>query len=437
MINDALVTRLLEGIGESPTPYHAAGNMAKLFRLAGFVELDEQHRWQLLPGGRYFTLRSGSSIVAFTVGKSDIAQNGIRLVGAHTDSPCLKVKPKPEIGRLGYAQLGIEVYGGALLNPWFDRDLSLAGRVSYVDNQKQLKHVLIDFERAIAVIPSLAIHLDREANKSRSVNAQTDMNPVLWQFSDEDPKLPFDFRQTLATQLLAQGYDSVAEVLDFNLSFYDTQAPARIGMDSSFITSARLDNLLSCFVGAFAMAGHNFDHTTALICHDHEEVGSRSDIGAQGTMMQDLLERLVPDSQSRQLAVRRSLMLSVDNAHGIHPNYPNRHDSQHGPRLNQGPVLKYDANQSYATSSDSAAFLKHMLSSQNIDLPLQSYVTRADTRCGSTIGPITASNLGIRAIDIGVPTFGMHSIRETAGAQDVGYLYKLIQAFYQCTNVAL
>ncbi|WP_045860487.1 M18 family aminopeptidase [Teredinibacter purpureus] len=421
-----LTNGLLDFVRKSPTPYHAAQSMATLLSVEGFKQLNEMERWNLTPGGRYFVVRGGASVLAFIVGTEAVEESGIRIIGAHTDSPCLKVKPLPEIQSKGYAQLGVEVYGGALLNPWFDRDLSIAGRISYLSTSGELKTALIDFENAIASIPSLAIHLDREANNSRRVNPQTDMNAILHQ-ADE----PKSFRALLLDVLDDK---NAKEVLDFNLSFYDTQPPAVLGLENDFIASARLDNLLSCYLGVRALIDAGTNHTSVLICNDHEEVGSRSDIGAQGPLLDEVIERLTVGGESRQITLRRSLMFSVDNAHGVHPNYVNKHDDKHGPIINKGPVIKFDANQSYATSSATAALVRWLASSPS-SLPLQTYVTRADTRCGSTIGPITAAGIGITTVDIGVPTFAMHSIREFAGVIDLVHMNTLLNRFLTVKNL--
>ncbi len=409
---------------QSPSPYHAVKNLKQLFDDNNFTELSERETWQLNQGGKYYFIRSDSTIAAFVVGKNATPSEGVRVVGAHTDSPCLKVKPQPEKVTKDYQQLGVEVYGGALLNPWFDRDLSLAGRVCYLDRDDALQSALINFESPIAVIPSLAIHLDREANKNRTVNAQTDMNPILLQGEET-----FSFRELLLKQLHAEGYDDAKEALDFDLMFYDVQAPALVGLEQSFFAGARLDNLLSSFIGALALVNSSTDYSSILVCHDHEEVGSQTDVGAMGTVLDDLLTRMFPDLEQKQIATRASLLLSVDNAHGVHPNYASKHDENHGPLLNKGPVLKFDAKQSYATSAHSSSFFKQ-LARQAPELPLQMFVTRADMRCGSTIGPITAANIGIKTLDLGVPTFAMHSTRELAGVEDIETLHQLLQRYY-------
>lgn len=421
--------QLLRFLQASPTAFHAAQTMAEQLRAAGFEELDEAEAWSLQQGKRYFVRRNSSSIVAFVYGKNSLLNTGIRMMGAHTDSPCLKVKPQPDLHRKGYMQLGVEVYGGALLAPWFDRDLSLAGRVTYQTTANTIASALIDFKQAIATVPSLAIHLDREANNNRNINPQKDIVPVLLQLGVGQTLAP-NFNALLLAQLKRE-YEAldVAQVLDFEISLYDTQAPALIGLQQDFIASARLDNLLSCFVGLQAILNADADVSSLLICTDHEEVGSTSCCGAKGPMLQQFLERLIPDTETRIRVIERSLMISADNAHGVHPNFIDRHDENHGPLLNRGPVIKINANQRYATTSETAGFFNWLCQQQQV--PVQLFVARTDLGCGSTIGPIVASEVGVKTIDVGVPTFAMHSIRELAGVADAHYLYRIACAFYQ------
>jgi aspartyl aminopeptidase len=421
-------TGLLEFLRSSPTPFHATHNIAARLLAAGFIPLYEGDVWQLVPGNRYLVTRNDSSIIAFVYGKSPLLESGIRLLGAHTDSPCLKVKPRPELNRRGYFQLGVEVYGGALLAPWYDRDLSMAGRVTYRNEADQIASALVDFERPVAVVPSLAIHLDREANNARSINSQKDIVPLLLQLPAEDAALP-DFRGLLHAELLLQHPAlSIKQVLDYEISLYDTQPPAMIGLEQDFIASARLDNLLSCFIGLQALLEADYEVSSLLICTDHEEVGSASCCGAKGPMLQQFLERLLPDAESRVRVIERSMMISADNAHGIHPNFMDRHDENHGPLLNRGPVIKVNANQRYATTSETSAFFR--LLCEQAEVPVQAFVARTDMGCGSTIGPVVASEVGIKTIDVGSPTFAMHSIRELAGARDGWYLYKAVVEFF-------
>lgn len=432
---DAFNAGLLQFLQASPTPFHAARNLANRLLAAGFERLHEGDTWQLVPGKRYLVMRNDSSIIAFVYGKSPLWETGIRMLGAHTDSPCLKIKPRAELNRRGYFQLGVEVYGGALLAPWYDRDLSMAGRVSYVDQSGQVASVLVDFQRAVAIIPSLAIHLDREANNNRSINAQKDIVPVLLQLPGEDAAVP-DFRSLLHAELQRQYPQlSVGQVLDYEISLYDTQAPALIGLEQDFIASARLDNLLSCFIGLESLLQASSEVSSLLVCTDHEEVGSASCCGAKGPMLQQFLERLLPDVDQRVRVIERSMMISADNAHGIHPNFMDKHDENHGPLLNSGPVIKVNANQRYATTSETSAFFR--LFCERAGVPIQEFVARTDMGCGSTIGPVVASEVGVKTIDVGCPTFAMHSVRELAGAKDGWWLYQVGVEFYNYPHAPL
>lgn len=440
MTQASLARQLCEFIAQSPTPFHAVDTMSRQLAAAGFVRLDDSDSWTLQAGGRYFVTRNDSSLVAFQLGEQPLAESGLRIVGAHTDSPCLKVKPVPEVQRHGYLQLGVEVYGGALLNPWFDRDLSLAGRVNYLDTDSKLRSVLVNFREPVAFIPSLAIHLDREVNQKRSINAQNDLPPVLMQLKAEQGDA--DFRSLLRIQLLQDDPDlDIATVLDYELCLYDTQPPALVGLHQEFVAAARLDNLLSCFAGLQALLGSKTGDlaqgkpgcSAVLVCTDHEEVGSASAAGASGPFLESVLLRVNEAlQQGSQQAYRRmlaqSVLASVDNAHAIHPNFADKHDGRHGPRMNGGPVIKYNANQRYATNSHTAALFRKLCA--DADVPCQSFVVRSDMGCGSTIGPLVATELGVPTLDIGVPTLGMHSIRELAGSQDVDYLCAALQQFY-------
>lgn len=422
--------RLCRFLQEAPTPFHAVAALSAQLAEAGFQQLDETTAWDISPGGRYFVTRNQSSIVAFQLAGRSTPAAGWRMVGAHTDSPCLKVKPQPESVKHGYGQLGVEVYGGALLNPWFDRDLSLAGRVHFADNSGHLQHALVDFRRPVAVIPSLAIHLDRDVNQKRSINAQSDLPPLLLQTTDGK----FSFRDMLAVQLKAEHPTlDVKQVLDYEICLYDVTPAAVIGINEEFIAAARLDNLLSCFVGLNALLDSSGSANRLLVCTDHEEVGSASAAGASGPFLASVLQRLNEklhggSQEIYQRILSQSLLLSVDNAHGIHPNFADKHDHKHGPLLNGGPVLKFNANQRYATNSHTSALLRQI--SEEADVPLQNFVVRSDMGCGSTIGPLVATELGIDTADIGVPTFAMHSIRELAGTRDTLHLAQLLKQFY-------
>lgn len=426
-----LTAGLLQFIQQSPTPFHAVQNMLSMLEQAGFQRLSEHQAWHMRTQpivGKYVVTRNDSSLIAFNL-HQPVVENGIRMLGAHSDSPCLKVKPCPEIFSNAYLQLGVEVYGGALLHPWFDRDLSLAGRVSFLDHHQQLRHALINFNKAIAIIPSLAIHLDREANDSHSINKQTDLPPVFMNVGNNDTRSTLSLRKLLLAQLNAEHSDADAvEILDFELSFYDVQPPALIGLNDDFIASARLDNLLSCYVGIQALIDNQGAQNSLFVATDHEEVGSASTSGAQGTFLKSVLSRLCEHDEDMARFMAASLMISADNAHAAHPNFADKHDDNHGPIINHGPVIKTNANQRYATNSETSALFKQCCKQAGV--PVQSFVVRTDMACGSTIGPIAANTLGVRTVDIGVPTLAMHSIRELAGKQDVTYLYAALKSYF-------
>ena len=417
--------QLLQFLDHSTTPFHAVGTMAEVLRDSGYSRLDERSRWDLKANSRYYVTRNGSSLIAFATGSNNVLDSGVRMVGAHTDSPCLKVKPHPEFKCQGYLQLGVEVYGGALLNPWFDRDLSIAGRVTFRNSEDKLQSLLINFVEPVAMIPSLAIHLDREVNQQKSVDPQKQLPAIVLQTKDDTP----DFRAILRDQLLREHPAcGVKRVIDHELCLYDTQKASLTGLNKEFLSSARLDNLLSCFAGLMSLLHSEDQYPRLLICNDHEEVGSQSAIGAQGPFLRSVLQRWCGDGDQLVRVMDNSMLISADNAHGIHPNFADKHDKNHGPLLNQGPTIKVNNSQRYATNSETAAIFRDLCESAAV--PVQSFVVRSDLACGSTIGPITASELGVRTLDVGAPQFAMHSVRELCGAFDGHYLYTALRRFY-------
>jgi aspartyl aminopeptidase len=421
--------QLMQLLDTSPTPFHVTANMAARLRQAGFQQLAEADSWQLQSGVGYFVTRNDSSLVAFTLGTAAPVDVGWRILGAHTDSPCLKLKPQPVRRKHGYVQLGVEVYGGVLLNPWFDRDLSLAGRVSFRDHSGDICSTLIDLRRPIGMVPSLAIHLDREANSNRSINAQLHLPVLMGVQKGDDSEQLRDIRAWLAELLAAQtGGETVAEVLDFELSFYDTQPAASVGLLQEFLASARLDNLLSCAIGLEALLAADGEQPCLLVCTDHEEVGSVSHAGAQGPFLKTVLQRIHGSNEELARAMDRSLLVSADNAHALHPNFADKYDDNHGPAIGGGPVIKTNANQRYASNSETSALFRQLCADSQV--PVQSFVVRADMGCGSTIGPLTAAGLGVRTIDVGVPQLAMHSIRETAGWADIQATGKVALQFF-------
>ncbi len=422
------IDTLLEFIRKSPTPFHAVSGTCARLDDAGYVRLEENQSWGSIKPGNYYVTRNQSSVVAFRLG-ADPVEAGFRIVGAHTDSPCLRIKPNAVTCNNGYAKLGVEVYGGVLLNPWFDRDLGIAGRVTVKTTKGEIKNCLINLDRPVCFIPSLAIHLDREVNDKRSINKQKDIPPILMRTD----KKALDFQDILRGWIKAQHPKSTRsmgkiEILSFELSLYDQQPPGLVGIEEEFVASARLDNLLSCFaaVEGLLKAGKKGNHVVVL--NDHEEVGSASTSGAEGPFLHSVLSRICGNEQDLHRAISRSMLVSADNAHGVHPNFPDVHEPMHQPLMNNGPVIKINNNQRYATNSETEAVFKQICEKSKV--PCQVVVVRTDMGCGSTIGPITATRLGVRTVDIGVPQLGMHSIRELAGAKDQEYLIKALKGFF-------
>ncbi|PCI74190.1 MAG: M18 family aminopeptidase, partial [SAR86 cluster bacterium] len=291
MASTARQKGLLQFLQQSPTPFHAVANMATILDEAGFQRLDSSNSWNLEKSSRYYVVRNDSAVIAFKTGVGDLPDSGFRIVGAHTDSPCLKIKPHADASSQGYAQLGVEVYGGALLHPWFDRDLSIAGRVNYQNADGGLASILVDLKDPVGFIPSLAIHLDRTANEGRPINKQKELPPILLQL-DEDEK--FNFEDYLLEYLQKDMDCSDANaILSHELLLYDTQAPALVGLRKQFISSARLDNLLSCFVALHSLIESKDAAASVLVCNDHEEVGSVSASGAEGPFLKSVLQRML------------------------------------------------------------------------------------------------------------------------------------------------
>ncbi len=412
MHNEPFNRKLLQFLDSGVTPFHATITMKEALLAAGFNELYERDRWTLKAGKKYFVIRNDSSIIAFTYPKQT---ESYMMMGAHTDSPTLKLKPNPIIEKNGLVQLGVAPYGGLLMNPWFDRDITLAGRVSFTNTKGEICEDYIDMKEPIATIASLAIHLDKEANKNRSVNAQSDLVPIF------TCKKSIDFEALLLSYVSAH---HPHKLLSHELSFYDTQKAAFIGLEKEFIASARLDNLLSCYVATQVLCSADENEAVLMVCSDHEEVGSASTSGAAGSFLESILKRLSGDFESYSRLIANSLMISCDNAHAVHPNYADKHDANHAPQINKGVVVKVNANQRYASSSRGISMFVH--AAMQVNEPTQEFVTRSDLGCGSTIGPITATRLGVETLDVGLPTFAMHSIRELAGTNDAFSLYHIL-----------
>jgi aspartyl aminopeptidase len=428
------VADLLAFLDRSPTPYHAVAESVRRLEAAGFRPLREDEVWTLAPDARRYVVRAEGSLVAFQAGSESPADAGFRILGAHTDSPNLRLKPRPDKSADGYRQLAVEPYGSPLLHTWLDRELSLAGRVSFADG-KGVRTALVDFARPLLRIPSLAIHLQRElALEGLKLNAQQHLTPLLG--LEGAPPIA----ELLALELRAAGAADIAapDVLGFDLMAYDLQPACVIGARGEFVSSPRLDNLASCHAAISALldaVGRDLGAATRMVVlYDHEEVGSRSAQGAAGTLLSDALERCVSGwkdgaAQGLARAASRSLLVSADMAHAVHPNYADRHEPGHRPIVGKGPVIKVNANQSYATDAETAARFAALCGEAGV-VP-QHFVTRSDLACGSTIGPISAARVGIRTVDVGNPMLAMHSCRELAGTGDVEPLIRVLAALFR------
>ena len=406
------VDRLTKFLDRSPTPWHAVANIAEHLERSGFIRLDERAAWSLEASAAYFVVRSDGALVAW---RQPVDVAGWTIFGAHTDSPNLRVRPDPIVKKHGYFQLGLEVYGGVLLSTWFDRDLSLAGRVA-IANEGAVLTELVDFERPVGMIPNLAIHLDRDANKGRKINPQDEL-PLIISRAEEDAEM--DFSETIARELGR----SAAEISAFEICAYPIEESQVIGLEGEFLASARLDNLLSCFIVSEALIQNDAAEGTMIVLNDHEEIGSVSTGGADGPFLESILRRATIFSDFERVRVN-SLMISIDNAHGVHPNYASKHDESHRPLLNEGPVVKVNANHRYATTAITQGLIEQ--AAERADVSLQYFSGRADLGCGSTIGPLTAGRLGIDTIDLGCAQFAMHSARETCGIKDPELMLKLL-----------
>jgi len=426
------VDDLLSFIDRSPTPFHAVEEACARLEAADYSRLEETETWALSTGDRRYVVRGGASLAAFEVGSNTPSESGFRVVGAHTDSPNLRIKPEADLHSHDYHQLAVEPYGGVLLHTWLDRDLSLAGRVSLrVGEGTETR--LVDFSRPLLRVPSLAIHLFRELNQEGlKLNAQRHLAPLLGLGDDGC------FLDLLCEELGRDGAEPKSDdVLAWDLMAYDVQPSTRSGAKGEFIHAARLDNLASSHAGLTALeeAGVKAAATATrvVVLYDHEEVGSRSTQGAGGTFLSDTLERIVASSgglgaQDMARAVSRSWLISADMAHAIHPNYADRHEPLHRPKIGAGPVIKTNSNRAYATDAESAGFFAALC--RRVGVTPQNFVTRSDLGCGSTIGPISAAQVGIRTVDVGNPMLSMHSCREMAGSDDVDAMVDVLIEFF-------
>lgn len=416
---------LIDFIDASPSPWHAVASAEARLLAQGYIQLNEGARWQLAAGGRYYVVRGGASIIAFVLGSESVAETGFRIVGAHTDSPGLRLKPKAALSGEGLLRLGVEVYGGPILATFTDRDLSLAGRVVLRNQETRL----VKFDRPLIRLPNLAIHMNREVNEQGlKLNKQTELPLILGAFG-EGEEADTNLRQLLSNAVPCDA----ADLLSFELAVYDVQKGCLWGANEEFIADSQLDNLASCHAALTAlMATKQPAATCVAALFDHEEVGSESASGAGGSFIADVLNRIhfyaKLDEEDRLRAMTKSFFISADMAHAYHPNFPSAYEPAHKVRVNGGPVIKTNVNQRYSTNAETAA--RFIGFCETAGVPYQHYAHRSDLGCGSTIGPVVAAQLGINSVDVGSPMWAMHSARESAGAHDQAYMIAALTAAF-------
>ncbi len=411
---------LADFVAASPSSFHAAAEVARRLVDAGFTALDESKEWPAQPGAKHFVVRGGA-VIAWVVPTSASATTPVRIFGAHSDSPGFMLKPKPTTGRLGWLQAGVEIYGGPLLNSWLDRELRLAGRLVLDDGSEVLAAT-----GPLLRLPQLAIHLDREANDHLALHKQAHTQPV-WGVGEATSA------DLLAELAAAAGVDA-ARIRGYDLITADAARGVVFGKDDVFFASGRLDDLASVHAGLVALEQHDeSEHIAMLAVFDHEEVGSGTRTGAAGPFLSDVIERvqlsLGADREQQMRALAASWCVSSDVGHSVHPNYPDKHDPVVQPVLGSGPILKINANQRYATDGAGAAAWHAWCADAGVTS--QEFVSNNAVPCGSTIGPITATRIGVRTVDVGIPLLSMHSARELAGTSDLLDLSRAAAAFFR------
>ena len=421
---------LLSFIDNSPSPWHAVQSTVEQLKSHGFNELNEADAWSLKSNARYYVIRDDSSIIAFTTGSTNLAQDGFRLIGAHTDSPGLRLKPQPDKKIGPFNQLTVEVYGGPILATFTDRDLGLAGRVHFKQNG-QISSKLVHFNKPFLRLANLAIHMNPKVNSDGlKLNKQTEL-PLMLSISNDEQLKPPKITELLAEKLAINSTD----ILAWELHVCDTQAGSLYGLNDEFYANSQLDNLASCHAGLSALLSDkslNAGQFNVCAFFDHEEIGSNSHKGADGSFLPDTLERIADalnvSAEEYKRALSNSFLISADMAHAYQPNFPSAYEPDHKVVVNDGPVIKINANIRYASNSASQAHFMQLCEQSGV--PFQQYSHRTDLGCGSTIGPMTSANLGINTVDVGCPMWAMHSIRESAGVQDHQYITQIFTQFF-------
>ena len=422
---------LIDFIYDSPTAFHAVDSAKAILDKQGFTELKEENSWNLEKGGKYYVTKNDSAVTAFVVGLGKIEEHGFRIIGAHTDSPCFRIKPAAEMTvEDHYIKLNTETYSGPILSTWMDRPLSVAGRITLRGGDLFNPITkLVNIKKPILIIPNLAIHMNRNMNQGVELNKQKDMLPLMGLINESLEKGNY-LIGTIAKELNVE----FKEILDFDLFLYEYEKGTIMGLNDEFISSPRLDDLAMVHAGITAIAkSEALNNTNVVVCFDNEDIGSSSKQGADSPLLSDILERIVVtmggDRQDYFRAIAKSFMISADMAHAVHPNVGEKHDPQNRPLINKGPVIKLSANMKYTTDSNSAAVYAGIC--KQAEVPVQHFVNRSDEAGGSTIGPITASHLNIRSVDIGNPSLAMHSVRELGGVTDHTYITRSFVEFFK------
>lgn len=424
-----IAQELLDYINQSTSPFHVVLESERMLDEAGFEKLDLSISWDLKAGGAYYVNVYGTTLFAFTVGTQLADTIDFRIAGAHTDHPCFKIKPKTEITDHGYLKLNTDVYGGPILNTWLDRPLSIAGKVAIRSNDIFHPEIrFIDFKKPILTIPNLAIHMNREVNKGVELNRQSDTLPILGLVNDMINDKNF-FMDYLAEELNVKGED----ILDFDLYIYNFEKGNFVGIKEEFISSPRIDNLSSCYALLKGIINGKRESGVNLITlFDNEEVGSRTKQGADSAILPIILEKITAalglNHEKHLNSIMKSLMLSVDVAHAIHPNRSEKSDVTNKVKLNQGVSLKLESNQKYATDSEAVAIIQQLCDAKEVKY--QKYVNRSDMAGGGTIGSLVSSWVPMKTVDMGIPMLAMHSARELMGAEDQMHMHKLIEGFF-------
>lgn len=426
---DGVARKLISAVNVSTCAFTAADEAMRRLEQAGFTEIKLSEDWILERGGGYFINVYDSSVLAFKIGKN-FDRGMLRVAAAHTDHPCLYIKPSPEMTTKGYGKINVEVYGGAILNTWLDRPLSVAGRVALKsDNPFKPIVKIVDFRKPVFTIPNLAIHMNREINKGVELNRQIDMIPLAAILEDEMNRENF-FMEYLAKHLQVKAED----ILDFELYVYNTDKGERIGLNEEFISAPRLDNITSVVACVEGITGAvRDDGLNAIALYDNEEIGSRTKQGADSNLLGFVLEKLYRalgyEREDYLQASLEGFLLSIDVAHGLHPNKSEKSDPTNTNMINDGIVIKRASSQTYATDCETIAMLEMIC--QNNNIPYQKYACRSDGTTGSTLGTIANKYIPMRAVDIGVPILAMHSSRELMGVKDQTYLEKLVKSYFE------